>query len=211
MAAKATAEIVVSDLIEKALYRKNTNSAWETLNKGQALYPHYEIKTLENTLLTLKLGDGSEVRVAPNSLMRINNPDSTKANQFDLQLIIGKAWAKLRKNVQLGTKLILHTAQARIDIRGTSYEAIAGDTETQLHVFSGNVAVTPESGGGQIQAPVEIKGPHEVSKEEWQMIVAAFHQVRIKKGQIPNQPSKFNLNEVSNDWIKWNLQQDERI
>lgn len=211
-AATSPVGIFVSYLEEKALFRSSAEASWEEVVIGQKLYPKYEIKTLPLTRVTLRLADGSEVRIAPNSHLRINPQTDAKISRFDLQLVLGKAWAKFRKNVKLGAKLILRTAHAKINVRGTSYEASVAGDETQVHVFTGEVAVSNnQSGTLTPSAPTEIAPPREVSQEEWQVIVAAFYTISIGKNQQPTKPKAFRLNAVQNSWVDWNLQQDQDI
>jgi len=213
LAAKVPQEIIISYLEDKALYRAHEGASWEALKSGQTLFPNYEIKTLAETRLTLRLGDGSEVRVAPNSHLRINHQTDSEVGNFDFQLMLGKAWAKFRKNVKLGAKLILRTAHATINIQGTSYEAsIAGD-QTQVHVFTGKVAVSNQSNAAHqgASAPTEIAPPHEVSREQWHLIVSAFYTVSVTKNQRPDKPKPFHLNSVENDWVTWNLNHDKKL
>ena len=210
-AAPSPAGIFVSYLEDNALFRTGPNAPWAQVVIGQTLYPKYEIKTLPLTRVTLRLADGSEVRIAPNSHLRINPQTDAQVSRFDLQLLLGKAWAKFRKNVKLGAKLILRTAQAKINVRGTSYEtSVAGD-ETQVRVFHGEVAVSNNMAGNQnAGAPTEIAPPHEVSREEWQVIVTAFYTISVRNNQ-PTKPQAFRLDAVQNSWIDWNLEQDQDI
>ena len=70
----------------------------------------------------------------------IRRPHWTE-QQFDLHLVFGKAWAILRKNVRRNAQLILRTANAKIGVKGTSYEIVANDHQTRVRVFSGKVEV----------------------------------------------------------------------
>ena len=56
--------------------------------------------------------------------------------------------------------------------------------------------------------PTEIEAPHEVSRQEWSMIVGAFETVVVSGQDMPEQPISFQLNE-SDQWASWNLQQDQ--
>lgn len=211
-AATSPQGLVVSYIEGNARFRTDANAPWQTIMIGQSLYPQYEVKTLPSTRMTVRLADGSEVRVAPNSHLRINPQTDTEVSQFDFQLILGRAWAKFRKNVRLGAKLILRTAHAKINVRGTSYEASVSGDQTQIRVFSGQVAVSASSLGSQSPAaPTEVAPPHEVSREEWQVIVSAFYTISVSKNQRPAQPQAFRLDSVQNNWVSWNLEQDQDI
>ena len=212
-AANAPQGIIVSYLEDKALFRPQADAPWETLKIGQSLFPNYEIKTLVDTRLTIRLRDGSEVRVAPNSYLRINSQTNSERGEFDFQLILGKAWAKFRKNLKLGAKLILRTANAKINIQGTSYEATVSENQTDVRVFSGQVAVSSNLDDANQGAtpPTEIEAPHEVSREEWHVIVSAFYTISVAEDQPPGEPQPFSLDSVQSDWVQWNLDRDQEM
>ncbi len=214
-AASADHAIVVSYLENRALYRVDADAPWQEVQKGLILFPKNEIKTLSETLLQLTLDDGSEVRVAPNTHFRINNVSDTEEERFDIGLILGKVWAKFRKNVRLGAKLVLRTNHATIGVKGTSYEASATDSGTRVRVFTGKVDVSNATAQATQEtaavAPYEIAPPHEVSRAEWQVIVAAFYEVYVPAEQVPSQPQQFTLESVQNDWVDWNLEQDQQF
>lgn len=207
-AAATSAGIEVTHLENNAFFRPNEDSDWFKVRAGLVLYPNYELKTMEQTRLTLTLNDGSEVRVAPNSVLRVNPETDVAQQQFDLQLMLGRAWAKFRKQVKVNAKLIIRTAQATIDVHGTSYEAIASTDGTQVRVFTGKVAVSngqtaSYQPSGSLQ-PTEIAPPHEVSLEQWHVIVDAFYAIEIPAQGQPSTPKKFQLAEVQDDFIQWN-------
>ena len=208
-------QITVSFLENNAFYRTSANTIWQLLQLGQLLMPESEIKTEENTRLILRLGDGSEVRVAPNSHLRINSQTTPDQNNFDFQLILGRAWATFRKNVTRTSHLILRTAHAKIDIQGTSYEVSTNQGATDVYVFSGQVKISnneaskaQEMEDGQILGPQEVAPPREITLDEWHVVVAAFQRITITSGQQPQKPIKFALQEVENAWVQWNLKQD---
>ncbi len=212
-AASQSEAIIVTYLKNQAQYRTSRYAGWESLKVGQVLLPEYEIKTSAETRMTMKLGDGSEVRVAPNTHLRINRQTNVGMGQLDLQLILGKAWAKFRKNVKRQAKLILRTAHAKINVHGTSYEATVAGDNTQVRVFTGEVAVSQNDPAMSPKgyAPREIAPPHEVSRETWQVIVSAFYTISISKGQKPGHPEPFQLQSIQNEWIQWNQEQDSGL
>lgn len=210
-AAGIVGKLVVSELKENALFRSSQQSPWQELKQGQTLYPNFEIKTLSQTRLTIRLGDGSEVRVAPNSLFRINDQTDAKLAQFDFQLVVGRAWARLRKNFRRGARLLIRTAHAKIDIEGTSYGASVTDTDTQVQVFTGKVSVASNQDNFGSLEPMEIAPPHEVSREQWQVIVAAFHEITVRGGHQPGQPTPFDPDASDDEWVQWNLEQDRNL
>ncbi|MBF0237311.1 MAG: FecR domain-containing protein [SAR324 cluster bacterium] len=215
--AEVDGSIHVSILENKALYLAVGSTEWVPLKPGDPIYPGDEVQTLQGTRLVVTLGDGSEVRIAENSHFRLNPETSMTDQNFDFQLYLGKAWAHLRKNVYRSARLIIRTAQAKIDIQGTSYEAQANAAFTDVLVFSGKVKVSNQSqranppplADGEIAGPQEIEAPQEVTLAEWQLIVGAFYRVRVGHTAAQPQPEKFSMAQVSSDWVSWNLERDK--
>ena len=213
-AASREEQIRVSFLQNQALYRVTEEAPWQNLSLGTPLQAGAEVKTLLETRLVLQLGDGSEVRIAPNSLLRINTQTNPLESHYDFELSVGRAWAKLRKNVTRAGHLILRTTQATIDIQGTAYEVMTDATMTDVHVFSGKVAISgvepslaqPQE-AGEIAGPTEIAPPQEVSLAEWHVIVGAFQRFSVSAKQR-SAPTAFTLQEVNNPWVSWNLERD---
>ena len=219
--AVATASIIantstlvqVQKIENQALYRKNSHQQWQILIEGMTLKTGYEIKTLEDTRLVISFGKYGVVRVAPQSQLKINPPPSLQQESFDLSLVFGKAWAKIKNQLQSsGSRLILRTRNAAIHIKGTTYEASFEGDQTRVRVFSGQVNVNSE----QMQEPDlslkpnEIEAPHEVSRQEWSVIVSAFETVIVSGTKHPDQPIPFQLDQ-SDRWANWNLQQDQSL
>lgn len=209
--------IEVIEVKNEAFFRIKEEGQWQRLQVGQVLFPYNEVKTLANTQVTLQMADASEIRVAPNAYLRINPQTTLSERQFDLNLVFGKAWAILRKNVRRNTQLILRTANAKIGVKGTSYEIVANDHQTRVRVFSGEVEVHSKekefvasmsenlaTGGLQEVAP-----PAEVSVEEWHVIVASFQEVIVVGNQAPTTPIAFQLTEIEDEWVNWNLEKDQ--
>ena len=141
--AKTSTLVQVQKIENQALYRINPRQQWQKLKEGMALQAGYEIKTLENTRLTISFGKYGVVRVAPKSQLKINLPQSLEQESFDLSLVFGRAWAKITKQLKSsGSRLIVRTRNAAIRIKGTTYEASFEGDQTRIRVFSGKVSVS---------------------------------------------------------------------
>jgi hypothetical protein len=52
---------------------------------------------------------------------------------------------------------------------------------------------------------------HEVTMEEWHVIVKSFQQVTISPEGKPSEPKDFTPQEDADDWVKWNRERDRDI
>lgn len=149
------------------------------------------LRTQEESFAEVLFDNGEVVRLDENSVLAIGKVDSQKAES---SLPVGRVWVNMKKIVsKRGFEVSTPTAVAAI--RGTVYDMRAGeDQSVDVSVYDGKVAVGPSSGlkqklqntpsskpaAGepvQVPGPTEIQGPHEVTLEQWQTIVAGM---RIK-------------------------------
>ncbi len=149
------------------------------------------LRSHEESFVEVLFDNGEVVRLDENSVLVIERLDSQKAES---SLSVGRVWVNMKKIVaHRGFDVSTPTAVAAI--RGTIYDMRAGeDLSVDVSVYDGKVAVGPSAGlkkklhdtpsdkpaGGepvQVPGPTEIQGPHEVTLEQWQTIVAGM---RIK-------------------------------
>jgi hypothetical protein len=50
---------------------------------------------------------------------------------------------------------------------------------------------------------------HEVSMEEWTVIVKAMQQISISPQGIASKPQDFDPKSDADDWVKWNQERDK--
>ena len=187
------------------------------------LYLGDKVKTQRESRCEIKFEDESIVRIAEQSIYTIEQANfKTKNKEVVSKLSIGKLWANIKKLAKSSDKWQLRGPAAVVGVRGTVYRMDAdADSTTKVFVYEGEVSVNPSAkrAGGmkksvkpgapkQIQAPVEVQGPKEVSMEEWFEIIKAQQQIVIKPDGSYKK-SEFNLAEDAKiDWVKWNKERD---
>ena len=98
------------------------------------------------------------------------------------------------------------------------------DNSALVKVYDGSVYVDgvqrsspgkPSSGIGG--APVPVPGPHEVpppyhevTMEEWHVIVKSFQQITISPEGTASEPQDFNAKQDLDDWVRWNQERDKQ-
>jgi hypothetical protein len=149
------------------------------------------LRSHEESFVEVVFDNGEVIRMDENSILAIGRVDSQKAES---SLPVGRVWVNMKKIVS-HRAFDVSTPTAVAAIRGTIYDMKAGeDQSVDVSVYDGKVAVGPSDGlkkklqltpsdkpaGGepvQVPGPTEIQGPHEVTLEQWQTIVAGM---RIK-------------------------------
>ncbi|HEX2959644.1 MAG TPA: FecR family protein [Chitinispirillaceae bacterium] len=149
------------------------------------------LRSREESFVEVLFINGEIIRLDENSTLVIERADSQKAES---SLPAGRVWVNMKKIVS-HRAFDVSTPTAVAAIRGTIYDMRAGDDQSvDVHVYDGKVAVGPSAdlkkklqgtpankpAGGeptQVPGPTEIQGPHEVTLEQWQTIVAGM---RIK-------------------------------
>jgi hypothetical protein len=182
-----------------------------------------KIETKKQSRCEVTFNDGSVVRIDEQSIYTIEKAVfSKKEKNVESDLAIGKLWAKVKKVVNNKDTWKLKSPAAVVAVRGTIYRMNAGaDSSTQVLVYEGNVAVSPNLGSQaqgmgvvpgkptQVQGPSQVQGPHPVSMAEWYEIVKAQQQIIIRPdGSYVK--SDFNLaDDAKLEWVRWNQERDK--
>lgn len=185
-----------------------------------------KIETKKQSRCELTFNDGSVVRIDEQSIYTVEKAVMTKKERnVESDLSIGKLWANVKKVVGNKDSWKLKSPAAVVAVRGTIYRMNSGaDSSTQVLVYDGNVAVSPNpaatAGIGavqvpgqpvQVQGPTQVQGPHPVSMQEWFEIVKAQQQIIIRPdGSYVK--SDFNLSDDTKlEWVRWNQERDKLL
>jgi hypothetical protein len=97
------------------------------------------------------------------------------------------------------------------------------DRSAMVKVYDGSVYVAnppidAAKPTDKITAPVPVAGPHEitppiheVSLEEWHVIVKSFQQVSISPQGVASLPQDFDPKADADDWVTWNQERDKDV
>lgn len=196
------------------------------LKKGDRLSRDQEVRVSEKSRIEIRFPDGTVMRFSERSTVKLNDvyysrKSGDKTVKVDLSL--GKLWANVKKLVTSDSRVEVKTANAVAGVRGTVYRVNAEeDKSTVVKVYDGSVSVSgvpreapkPAPTGG----PVPVPGPHpvpppyhEVTMEEWHVIVKSFQQITISPEGKPSEPKDFTPQEDADDWVRWNQERDKQI
>lgn len=197
------------------------------LKKNSKVTKNQEVKVGEKSRLELKYPDGTIMRFAERSVIKMDDityDNKTRNKKVRVDLGGGKLWANVKKLVTADSRVEVKTVNAVAGVRGTVYRVnVDEDNSAMVKVYDGSVNVTGVSKEqpktpGQVTAPVPVPGPHEVpppyhevSMEEWTVIVKAMQQISISPQGVASEPQDFTPQQDMDDWVKWNQERDKQL
>lgn len=218
---------VVTKLDGKASVFTKGSKKGTPLRKNDKLKKGQEVKVDERSRIELKYPDGTIMRFAERSTIKIDDityDDKTHSKKVKVDLGGGKVWANVKKLVTADSKVEVKTVNAVAGVRGTVYRVnVDEDNSATVKVYDGTVAVAgvPKEAAktsGQFTAPVPVAGPtqvpppyHEVSMEEWTVIVKSMQQITVSPQGVASKPQDFTPQQDMDDWVKWNQERDKQL
>ncbi|MBW1872184.1 MAG: FecR domain-containing protein, partial [Deltaproteobacteria bacterium] len=175
-------------------YRSN---AWTPLKTGSSVLQGDTIRTGRKSRVEIVLKDESIIRLGSRSKVKIKAAlfEGSKTRQFSAKMMRGKAYAVVSKMVGSESEFKVETSNAVAGVRGTTFRIDSKlDKSTVVRVYTGAVAVSnapiyakpgktaTTKTSGKFQMPrkgvkpggpgrVEVAGPKEVTKKEWEEFV----------------------------------------
>ncbi|HSI03696.1 MAG TPA: FecR family protein [Myxococcota bacterium] len=191
-------------------------SGGSALAVGSALYDGDRLKTAQGAKLEAKLTDGSLMRLAPGSELKLEEAKFAKGDsgtkKVKISLTFGRVWASVTKLFGTDSSFQVATENAVAGVRGTRFAAEKSATgDTTVRVYSGQVLVSNApiyAKAGHTKAKrVQVPGPSEVSQKQWTELVAgAMQQVRVTKAGEMSPVESFAM--AGDDWAAWNAERD---
>jgi len=197
------------------------------LKKGSHVAKDHEIAVAAKSRLEVQFPDGTVIRLAENSRLKMKGLEFNKQNgkkNFYVGLLAGRLWAKVKKLTTPDSSVEVATVNAVAGVRGTVFRVnVDEDKSALVKVYDGSVYVAnpPRDAAhpnDSITAPREVAGPHavpppvhEVSMEEWTFIVKAMQQVSISPQGFASKPQDFDSRADADEWVVWNQELDKKV
>lgn len=198
------------------------------LKKGDKLGKKHEVRVGEKSRIEIRFPDGTLMRLSEKSRLAMSEVQydrKTESKNIKVNLGIGKLWAKVKKLITPDSSVEVKTGNAVAGVRGTVYRVnVEEDKSAMVRVYDGSVYVAgpPKNEAGksmpQFSPPAAVPGPHEVpppmhevTMEEWHMIVKAMQQITISSEGVAAQPQDFDAQADADDWVKWNQEMDKQV
>jgi len=198
------------------------------LRKGDGIRKDQTVKVGDKSRVEIRFPDGTVMRLSERSRLAMQDimyDNTTEGKNVKVNLTIGKLWANVRKLVTPDSKVEVRTGNAVAGVRGTTYRvSVDGDKSALVKVYDGTVYVAnppKDAATGrpavQVSKPAEVSGPyavapafHEVSMEEWTVIVKAMQQVTVSPQGIASKPQDFDARSDADAWVTWNQERDKQ-
>ncbi|HEY6012279.1 MAG TPA: FecR family protein [Nitrospirota bacterium] len=228
VAASESNDAVVTALQGSAKVYSAGVAAGRSLKKGDRIGQEQELKVAGKSRIELRFPDGTVMRLSEGTHLRMSELSfnrKTDDKNVKVDLPIGKLWANVRKLSTPKSAVEVKTSNAVAGVRGTVYRVnVEEDKSALIKVYDGSVYVAnpPRDAAGtppvQVSKPTEVPGPHEVpppyhevSMEEWTVIVQAMQQISISPQGVASQPQDFDAKSDADDWVKWNQERDKQM
>lgn len=201
--------------------------AGTSLKRNDKIMKGQEVKVGDKSRIELKYPDGTVMRFAERSTIKIDDitfDSKAQSKKVKVDLGGGKLWANVKKLVTSDSKVEVKMVNAVAGVRGTVYRVnVDEDNSAMVKVYDGSVTVAgvpkeAAKSSEQFTAPVPVAGPtavpppyHEVSMEEWTVIVKAMQQITVSPQGVASKPQDFTPQQDMDDWVKWNLERDKQL
>ncbi|MBD3169175.1 MAG: hypothetical protein GF307_06800 [candidate division Zixibacteria bacterium] len=199
--------------------RAKTNAGWKKAVLNQELTLDSEVKTGAESRAELTFPSESVIRIGEHAHYKLETLDvSRDENDTEVSIFKGRLWAKVKKFAGKDNKFKARTTTAVAAVRGTVFRVDAlPDSITEIYVYEGMVEVggprwAPEYGKPRKWgAPKEVKGPKQVSIDEWTEIVRAQQKLVVgPQGLV--EKTQFDLEKDKQDeWVAFNLKRDKMV
>lgn len=198
------------------------------LSKGSFLNPGDRVTTDVQSRIEIKMPDKSIVRFDEKTTFVLESAvfnSNTKTRNINVNMILGKTWAKVPKFSGSKGRFAITTKTSVAGVRGTDFRMnVNQDNSAVLKVYEGEVAVSKrkdiENSGAQkemlskpskLAQPHPVAGPHPVSMEEWTYIVGSLQQINIQPDGTATKPFRFDIAKDLNEWVQWNRQRNKLL
>jgi hypothetical protein len=209
--------------------------AVKKVNKGMDLKAGALIKTGKKGRLEIRLADNSVLRLGYQSTLTLEQAMfAGEAKNVSAKLVGGKAYALVNKLTGDDSSFQIKTRTAVAGVRGTAFRIDANrDKSTVVRVYTGAVAVSnapiyakagKPKADGKFQMPrqgvkpggpgrVEIAGPQEVTKKQWEELVAqAMQEISVSPtGKLSSAVAFDADKDLEDEWVAWNKTLDKQV
>ncbi|MBN1959920.1 MAG: FecR domain-containing protein [Deltaproteobacteria bacterium] len=216
-AAKNSDTTVLSLALGDVQKRSKAGGNFNKAATGTIFYEGDRLRTGLASRAELKLADGSVLRLFEKSevVVRTARFKNSQRQRFSAKLTLGRLWAAVIGAVgnKKGTGAFeISTPNAVCGVRGTRFNTeIDNNGTTTVKVYNGRVLISNRPiyarSGATKNNRVQVPGPQEVSRKQWEEMVAdAMQQVTIAANGKMSAPQAFTAS--GDDWESWNEARD---
>jgi hypothetical protein len=213
-AADAGEVTLVSGIAE----RFASGAGWQSLALRAKVEQGDRLRTGADSRLELKLADNSLLRLGAKSELQLQKVSviGAKSRNVSVRLSIGRLWSAVSKLLGPENNFEVRTDNAVAGVRGTRFEAVRDESGgTTVKVHDGRVLVSNKPAyavaGATKEKRVQVAGPQEISKAQWEELVAsAMQMVSVSaKGEMSAATPFSPASSAADDWEAWNNARDQ--
>ena len=211
------------------------NGNWSRAKPNQPVFEGNHIRTQAKSRCEITLAGGGKVRIGENAELELNEADvKPMMKNFNANLKKGNVWVSAKAAFGEKKNVTVRTPTAVAAIRGTVFKAKAGEDESSVQVYDGNVDVnqvkkfleerrkrrkdlSPKGKDGkpkfklgpvkEIAAPTQVSGPYEITLEEW-VSLAKGMQINVRADGKYHMFEFDQEKDGKDDFVKWNKELD---
>ncbi len=213
--------------------QKAGSDQWKKAGVKQPVYVNDKIRTRAKSRAEISLTGGGKMRIGEKSELELLQADVMGMKKdYNANLKKGNVWVSAKAGFGEKKNVVVRTPTAVAAIRGTKYRVEAGEEESSVLVYQGEVEVNrPENlqkmrrgalgkkqqqGGPpkfrlgpvqEIEAPTHLAGPYEVSLEDWISLVEGM-QINLRADGKYHMFEFDKEADAQSDWVKWNEELD---
>jgi hypothetical protein len=136
----------VDNLAGKVEYQRRGKGAWHTLTDKTHLQTNDVVRTIgASSSAELYWLDGTRIRLAPNTTMRIKKSTRNLMKHAETSLFrldLGKVWVRVVRSLRRSSQFAVETPTAVATVRGTIFSvAVQPEGSTKVSVYDGTVEV----------------------------------------------------------------------
>ena len=211
------------------------NGNWSRAKPNQPVFEGNHIRTQAKSRCEITLAGGGKVRIGENAELELNEADvKPMMKNFNANLKKGNVWVAAKAAFGEKKNVTVRTPTAVAAIRGTVFKAKAGEDESSVQVYDGNVDVnqvekfleerrkwrknlSPKRKDGkpkfklgpvkETAAPTQVSGPYEITLEEW-VSLAKGMQINVRADGKYHMFEFDQEKDGKDDFVKWNKELD---
>jgi hypothetical protein len=207
---------VVTYMVGQA--KRQHDGQWIEVGPRSVILEGDHIETAPGAKLEITLADKSVLRLDGGSSFTLKTASLGEGTQVTGKLTLGRLWAKVASVLGGSSHFDIEMQNAVAGVRGTTFRVDAHrDDSALVRVYAGAVAVAsktvpsaahrPSKASG---TPQEVAGPREVTKKEYEKLLAAMMQVKVSASGELSQPERFAaVDDQKDPWVVFNQQRDE--
>jgi len=169
---------------------RQSGGAWEQAREGMTLQQEDEVRTGKGGRAVVSFYGTAETTLREQTTIELHDATENGGIQTDITLLSGRIWSRVSQLLDLGSTFSVHANDVVATVRGTAFDLLNENGETELWVSESRVELTST---GQANGTIVPEGNkmHRVKGGKWSSV------------------TQMNEDEQSVDWFVRNKKADD--